>query len=109
MEGSNSWLGRLEQLLDPNGNSDKHAGVLPEHRVAGLSRQQQAEDYARHISKISREYVPLSQAVLPPRVVHALDNGVCCGHPSLPDHEVYKILCDRKLTAGIMGTWTLGW
>ena len=41
-DGSNSWLGRLEQLLDPDGNSDKHAGVLPEHLAAGLTRKQQA-------------------------------------------------------------------
>ena len=82
-DGSNSWLGRLEQLLDPNGNSNKRGGVLPEHLAAGLSRQQQAEDYAAHISRISRDYVPLTRAVLPDRVVHALSNAVCQGHPSI--------------------------
>ena len=35
-DGSNSWLGRLESLLDPNGKSDKRGGVLPEHLAAGL-------------------------------------------------------------------------
>ena len=34
-EGSNSWLGRLESLLDPEGKTNKNAGLLPEHRIAG--------------------------------------------------------------------------
>ena len=39
-KGNNSWLGKLERLLDTYGNSCKSGGVLPEHQVAGLSRQQ---------------------------------------------------------------------
>ena len=64
---------------------------------------EQAEDYAAHISAISRYYVPLTRAILPDRVQHALDHALCSGHPSLEDHEVYKILCDRKLTCGVDG------
>ena len=88
-------------LLDHDGKSNRHAGVLPEHRLAGLTRLQQAEDYAAHISRISREYVPLSRAVLPDRVEHTLSNGLCQGHPPLEEYEVYKILSERKLT----GAW----
>ena len=29
-DSNNSWLGRMEQLLDPNGNTDRRGGVLPE-------------------------------------------------------------------------------
>ena len=93
----------MEELLDPDGCTSKNGGVLPEHLAAGLTRQQQAEDYAEHISKISREYVPLSRARLPDRVAHALDNALCQGHPSLPEHEVFKILSERKLTGGVEG------
>ena len=102
-DGNNSWLGCLDQLLDPDGKSTIHGGVLPEDLAAGLSRQQQAEDYASHISKISREYIPLSRAVLPDRVTHALENGVCKGHPNVEDHDVYEILRGRKLTGGVAG------
>ena len=100
---NNSWLGRMEQLLDPGGKSDRNQGVLPEHLDAGLSRQQQADDYAAHISKISRDYVPLARAVLPHRLVYALANDPCCGHPSLEDYEVFQLLSDRKLTGGVEG------
>ena len=72
-KGSNSWLSKMEELLDPDGCSDKNAGVLPEHREAGLNRHEQAQDYASHISKISRDYVPLSRAALPHRVQFSLD------------------------------------
>ena len=58
--GNNSWLGKLEQLLDPGGKTDKARGVLPEHLAAGLTRKQQADDYALHITRISWEYVPLA-------------------------------------------------
>ena len=93
----------MEELLDPDGCTSRDAEVLPEHREAGLTRQQQAEDYAAHISSISREYVPLSRARLPDRVAHALDNALCQGHPSLPEHEVFKVLSERKLTGGVEG------
>ena len=101
--GSNSWLGKLELLLNSEVCSDRNAGVLPEHLSAGLSRLEQAEDYALHISSISREYVLLTKAKLPKRVQHALDNALCKGHPSLPDHEIFKILSERKVTAGVEG------
>ena len=58
--GACSWLSRLENLLDPDGCSSKDGGVLSEHREAGLTRQQQADDYAQFISRISRDYVPLT-------------------------------------------------
>ena len=74
-DGSRSWLGKMEQLLDPDGCSNRNAGVLPEHLNAGLSRLEQAEDFAAHISSISREYVPLTCAQLPDRVTHALDHA----------------------------------
>ena len=93
----------MGELLDPDGCSDKKAGVLPEHRDAGLTRKQQAEDYAAHISKISRQYIPLSRACLPERVAHAVENAICQGHPSLPEPEVFKILSERKLTGGVEG------
>ena len=99
-DGSNSWLSKMEMLLDPDGCSDRNAGVLPEHLMAGLTRLEQAEDYAKHISSISREYVPLSRAKLPERVSHALDHAVCRGQK---DHEVYKVLKERKVTGGVLG------
>ena len=77
--------------------------MLPEHLAAGLTRKQQADDYALHISRISWEYVPLARAILPHRLVQALANDPCCGHPSLEDHEVYQLLLDRKLTGGVDG------
>ena len=101
--GSNSWLSKMEALLHPDGCSDKHSGILPEHREAGFSRAEQAQDYALHISKISRDYVPLTRAVLPDRVQFALDNVVCQGHPLLQEHEVFKLLSERKLTGGVQG------
>ena len=58
--GSNSWLSRMEALLDPDGCSERMGNVLPEHKERGLSPLEQAEDYALHISSISREYVPQS-------------------------------------------------
>ena len=76
-DGSNSWLSRLEFVLDPDGCTRGETKILPEHRDLGLSRAQQAEDYAAHISAISREYVPLSRAKLPDRVQHALDHALC--------------------------------
>ena len=72
-------------------------------KINGLTRQEQAEDYVQHISQISREYVPLTRAVLPDRVAHALDNGVCHGHPVLEDHDVFEILKGRKVTGGVEG------
>ena len=95
----------MESLLDPDGCSDKMGGVLPEHKEKGLNSIEQAEDYAQHISSISREYIPLSAAVLPDRVQYALDNAVCCGHPHIDDAEVYKNLHERKLTGGGVGSW----
>ena len=32
-----------------------------------------------------------------------MDHALCSGHPALADHEVHKILCDRKLTGGVEG------
>ena len=93
----------MEALLDPDGKSTKHGGVLPAHLAAGLSRTEQAEEYALHISKISRQYVPLVRAVLPDRVSHALEGDACCGHPDIEDHEVYGILKERKITGGVDG------
>ena len=63
--GSSSWLSRLEDLLDPDGCLSKDAGVLPEHKEAGLSRQEQSDDYAKFISRIIRDYVSLTIAKLP--------------------------------------------
>ena len=102
-DGNNSWLSKLEAILDPDGCTRHSPFILPEHRELGLNRKQQAEDYAKQISAISREYVPLGETVLPGRVQHALDNAVCTGHPLLDDHDVYKVLCERKLTAGVEG------
>ena len=101
--GSNSWLGKLERLLDENGNSGRPVLVLPEHQAAGLTREQQAEDFAVHISAISREYIPMSQAILPDRVASALELEPCANHPPLDDHIVYEILRKRKLTGGVEG------
>ena len=101
--GSNSWLSKMENLLDPDGCSSRHGGVLPEHRDAGLTPQQQAEDYAQFISRISREYVPLTKAKLPARVQEAFNNAPCEGHPVYEEHEIYKILSERKLTGGVSG------
>ena len=61
------------------------------------------EDFASHISKISREYVPLARAVLPERVAQALEHDVCHGQPQVEDHDVYAILRDRKVTSGVAG------
>ena len=77
--------------------------MLPEHLSAGLSRQEQAEDFASHISLISREYVPLTRAKLPERLQYAFDNALCHGHPDLPDHAIYNILKERKVTTGVEG------
>ena len=35
---NNSWLGKLEQLLDPSGKSSRAPGVLPEHLEAGFEK-----------------------------------------------------------------------
>ena len=101
--GNNSWLSRLESLLDPDGCSTGDDGVLTDHRDQGLTRQEQAEAYARHISQISRDYVPLGVAQLPERVQHALDNAICCGHPHVDEASVFKNLSERKLTGGVEG------
>ena len=77
--------------------------TLPEHVTAGLSLEQQAEDFAIHISKISKEYVPLTRAVLPSRLAHALNHNCCAGHPLLEDHNVFSILSERKITGGVEG------
>ena len=94
-DGSNSWLSKMEMLLDPDGCSHCNAGVLPEHLKAGLTRLEQAEDYAKYISSISREYVPLSRAKLPELVSHALDHALCRGHP----------LCIGKQCTVTNGLW----
>ena len=101
--GSNSWLGKLESLLDSEGKSTKSHFELPEHVEAGLSPQQQAEDYALHVSRISRDYVPLTRATLPDRLSLALEQNECVGHPTLEDHTVYGLLRDRKVTGGVEG------
>ena len=75
--------------------------VLPEHLEAGLSPEQQANDIASFISKISREYLPLHDKNLPHRVVAGLSNSPCCGHPTLQDHEVYELMKARKITGGV--------
>ena len=93
-EGSNSWLSRLEFLLDPDGCTRGETKILPEHLDLGLSHAQQTEDYASHISAISREYVPLAGTKLPDQVRHALDHALFSGHPGLADQKVHKILCD---------------
>ena len=95
---SNSWLGRLESLLDSDGKSSKSHATLPEHQAAGLSLKQQADDFAHHIGRISREYVPLEKAVLPDRVAQALASDSCAGHPNLEDHVIFDILSKRKIT-----------
>ena len=99
----NSWLGKLELLLDSEGKSAKDPLTLPEHSSAGLTPKQQAEDFAIHISKISREYTPIEKAILPRRLEYALTNDCCSGHPQLDDHLVYAMLVDRKITGGVSG------
>ena len=69
----------------------------------GLSRQEQADDYAGYISRISREYTPLTRAVLPERLSYALENAVCSGHPHVDELQTYKVLSERKLTGGVDG------
>ena len=93
----------MEHLLDPEGNSTSTHDVLPEHLAAGLTSQEQVEDYADHISKINREYTPLSCAIIPERVAYPLDNDCCKDHPSLEDHEVFNLLKARKVTGGVDG------
>ena len=57
-----------------------------------MSVEEQANDIAKFISKISREYPPLADSNLPDRVVEGLRAALCCGHPSLQDFEVYGIM-----------------
>ena len=59
--------------------------------------------YTLHISKISKEYIPLGVAQLPERVQFALDNALCCGHPHVDNTTVFKNLSERKLTGGVEG------
>ena len=101
--GSNAWLRKIKQLSDPLGESDKTEIRLPEHVERGWSMEQQCNDIATFISKISREYQPLSLERLPQRVVDALESAACSNHPVLEDHQVYKIMMDRKLTSGVAG------
>ena len=101
--GSHAWLRKIKQLSDTLEKSDKTEIRLPEHVERGWSKEQQCNDIATFISKISREYQPLSLERLPQRVVDALESAACSNHPVLEDHQVYKIMMDRKLTSGVAG------
>ena len=101
--GTAAWVKKVASIINPEEHQQRDVFVLPEHAEQGLTSFQQAQDYAAHISAISREYRPLSRATLPSRVLHALDNAVCSGHPSIEDHEVFKNLSERKLTSGVKG------
>ena len=99
--GTSAWLKKVEVLANPHLDCKKDRFVLPEHAEKGFTTFEQAEDYARHISAISREYVPLSRASLPSRVLHALDHALCQGLPAAEDFQVYENLSNRKLTSGV--------
>ena len=93
----------MELITYPLQDCKRDGFVLPEHADKGLSLFEQAQDYASHISAISREYVPLSRSSLPDRVLYALDNALCQGHPAANDHLVFQNLSQRKLTSGVRG------
>ena len=63
---------KVETLINPERDTANEVFVLPEHKEKGFSTFEQAQDYAKHISAISREYTPLSWTSLPARVVYAL-------------------------------------
>ena len=99
--GSNAWTRCVDRLCDPAGDRPKPKLVLPAHTEAGLSSQQQVEEFAKHISTISREYQPLEMDRLPARVRNTLMLSPCSEYPSCDDHEVYECLKARKLTSGV--------
>ena len=72
--GSYAWMKKVAQLGVRHGEVQRPEISLPEHVEASLTAVEQAEDIATFISKISREYIPLSHSSLPTRVTDALDN-----------------------------------
>ena len=105
--GTAAWLKKVDLLLHPDGNGSRINPTLPEHKEQGLTTFEQAQDYANHISKISRDYTPLSRTSLPERVLHALDNAVCGGRPHAEDHEVFTNLSKGNLHQVFLVTYIL--
>ena len=102
-KGTYAWLKEISKLGDHLSEAPKSEIRLPEHVEAGLTDLEQCEDVAAFISKISREYSPLSVENLPDRVVNGLVNCPCSGHPALEDYKIYEIMKNRKLTSGVEG------
>ena len=101
--GSHAWIKKVEMLCDPAGDKPQKDIVLPVHAEEGLDKQQQAESFAEHISRIRRDYQPLSMERLPNRVSSALADALCSGHPECQDFQVYNCMKARKLTSGVEG------
>ena len=55
--GSHAWVKKVEMLCDPAGDKPKKEVVLPAHAEEGLDKQQQAEAFAEHISRISSTHL----------------------------------------------------
>ena len=59
-KGTYAWLKKIAKLSDRIGDKAKVEIKLPEHIEKGLTEIEQCEDIAAFISRISREYHPLS-------------------------------------------------
>ena len=75
---------------------------LPTHIDENLSPLQSAERFVKYFSRISQEFKPIEEDVLPPRVSARLDSEPC-RHPEILDHEVYESMKAAKKTDSVPG------
>ena len=95
------WMKKAKVLSARPGEDISGTFSLPSHIDNNFSAIQSAEAFVKYFSKISQEFTPLEQDILPLRVESRIASDPCI-HPEMTDHEIYQNMRISKKTDSVL-------
>ena len=96
------WVKDASRLAARPGEDVEQTFTLPKHIDDNLTNEECAERFASFFSKISKEFKPIEEDILPENLQNRLNEDKC-QHPNIWEHEVYQNMKKAKKTDSVPG------
>ena len=96
------WLQDAKGLAARPEDETSSTFILPDHINRNLSAKESADEIATFFSKISQEFTPIEDYILPTNISEKLSTEAC-EHPYISEHKTYENMKESKKTDSVPG------
>ena len=83
------WFKEAKRISARPGDNTSNTFTLPNHVDRNLTSKESAEEIVAYFAKISQEFTPIEEEVVPETLIEKLETGPC-EHPDVMEHDIFE-------------------